>query len=116
MSDWKPIGPDTPKDRPILGWCVDVDDHETKPDGTARMSIYLAHAEGMGRVEDGPHVLVWGGAFDDSSWEYPNQASLPDWWFLSGSEFEMAANPTHWMDIPPEPRRVVEPVRRKEGV
>lgn len=65
-----------------------------------RLTLYGAHTEGLSHVDDGPHVLVWGGAFDDSTWESPD-ACLPDWWFLNGSEFEVTANPTHWMPLPP---------------
>jgi hypothetical protein len=28
---------------------------------------------------------------------------MPDWWFRLGSEFEEAANPTHWMPLPALP-------------
>ena len=100
-DDWTPAGnpmKSAPKDRPILAWC----DHEADPfvgeDG--RLTLYAAHAEGLGHAPNGFHILEWGGSFDDSTWEYPNQASLPDWWFVAGSEFEMAANPIVWWELP----------------
>jgi hypothetical protein len=55
----------------------------------------------MGRVTWGPQILVWGGAWADS-WE-DGGGSLPDWWFRAESEFEEAANPTHWMPLPAPP-------------
>ena len=30
-------------------------------------------------------------------------AHMPDWWFVAGSDFECAANPTHWMPLPAPP-------------
>lgn len=104
MSQWQTI--DTaPKDRPILAWC----DHEADPweagrtpDGRRRLTLYAAHAEGMGHAPTGWHIVEWGGAFDDSTWEEPG-ANLPDWWFVAGSEFEVAANPTHWQPLPEPP-------------
>jgi hypothetical protein len=104
--NWQPIE-SAPKDRPILGWCVhDADPYfagETS-DGRSYLTTYGGHCEGMSHVEDGPHVLVWGGAYDDSTWEYPSQSGLPDWWFRHGSEFEEAANPIYWMEIPETPK------------
>lgn len=28
---------------------------------------------------------------------------MPDWWFVVGSDFECAANHTHWMPLPAPP-------------
>lgn len=106
MSDktMRPIA-DAPKDHPILAWC----DHEADPyiiedlpDGRTRLTLYAAHAEGTSHAPTGWHIIEWGGGFDDSTWEYPG-AYLPDWWFVAGSEFEVAANPTHWTDLPEQP-------------
>ena len=99
---WLPM--DTaPKDgTPILALCVHDADPEYSAysaDGRTMLSLYAAHAEGLERVQDGPHVLVWGGGFDDSTWECPG-ASLPDWWFQYGSDFEIAAYPIGWLPIP----------------
>ncbi len=103
---WRPIET-APKDRPILAWC----NHEADPlvagetpDGRTTLTLYAAHGEGLSYAPTGWHILEWGGAFDDSSWEHPNQSSLPDWWFVAGSEFEVAANPTHWMPLPEPPK------------
>lgn len=96
---WLPIE-SAPTDRPIVGWCKH---YEAQPDERGRLDTYHGHAEGLGHVEDGPHVIEWGGAYDDSTWEFPNQASCPDWWFRFGSEFEEVANPTHWMPLPEAP-------------
>lgn len=98
---------EAPKDRPILAWC----DHEADPyileempDGRTRLTLYAAHAEGMSHAPTGWHIIEWGGSWDDSTHESPDGAWLPDWWFVAGSEFECAANPTHWTDLPERPR------------
>jgi hypothetical protein len=93
---WQPIESAT-KDKPILGWCVHEADPYFRENGD--LTLYGAHVEGLSHVEDGPHVLVWGGGFDDRSYEEPNGGWLPDWWFRSDSDFEIAANPTHWKPI-----------------
>ncbi|AKR55744.1 Phage protein [Devosia sp. H5989] len=86
-----------PKDRPILAWC----DHEADPyhDGD-RLTIYAAHAEGLSYAPTGFHIVEWGGGFTDVGEYGVVEASLPDWWFVCGSEFECAANPTQWCDLP----------------
>jgi len=98
---WQPIET-APKDgTPIFGWCVHAADPYFLDDGK-RLTLYGSHTEGLGHVQDGPNVVVWGGAFDDSTWEAPG-AKLPDWWFQHGSDFEVTANPTHWMPLPAAP-------------
>ena len=54
-------------------------------------------AESLSHVEDGWHVLVWGGAWDDRSLEDPGAGWLPDWWFVNDGTFEVAANPIGWL-------------------
>lgn len=98
---WQPVET-APKDRPILGWCVDGADPGIDRDG--RCSPYRAHAEGLSHVEDGPHVLEWGGEYSESDWESGTSCYIPAAWFQYGSEFEIAANPTHWMPIPEGPK------------
>jgi len=98
-AKWQPM--DTaPTDRPILGWCIHEADPYFKSADGLNLTIYGGHSEGLSHVEDGPHVLEWGGSWDDRSHEDPNGGWMPDWWFLSGSEFEVAANPVAWMPIP----------------
>lgn len=90
-----------PKDKPILAYCnheIDICYDET----TKRLTIYAAHYDGMSHCETGWHIVEWGGEFDDSTWEQPG-AHLPDWWFVAGTDFEVAANPTHWMELPTPP-------------
>lgn len=97
FESWRPMK-SAPKDRPILAWCVS--DCCEPPCGTgSSLCLFHAHAEGLSESELGPHVVVWGGSFDDSTWEYPNGAYLPDWWFRFGSDFEEAANPIAWKPI-----------------
>ncbi|HIV77306.1 MAG TPA: hypothetical protein H9899_07260 [Candidatus Sphingomonas excrementigallinarum] len=90
-----------PQDRPILGKCSDKcgssDCGYHTGTGTS-LCLYHAHADGLSRVSDGPHVVVWGGGWADS--EEDGGGWLPDSWFRSDSEFEVAANPVAWMEIP----------------
>lgn len=86
-----------PKDRPILAWCDHEADSEYEPDGK-RLTLYAAHREGLSNVGTGFRVIVWGGGFYDS--EEDGGAHLPDWWFLDDGNFETAANPTAWWDLP----------------
>jgi len=86
-----------PHNRPILGWCK----HDSDPyhEGPTSLTTYGAHCEGIGRVEDGPHVIVWGGGYTDVGEYGVIEASCPDWWFRFGSEFEEAAAPVAWAGI-----------------
>lgn len=108
-----------PKDRPILAYCNhEADPWEGQPttDGRSTLTLYAAHAEGLSHAPTGFHIVEWGGAFDDSSWEYPNESCLPDWWFVAGSEFEVAANPTHWMPLPDAPLSTDPSVAEKSAL
>ena len=94
-----------PKDRPILGLCRDECGDPRcglqTGQGSYTLCLYHGHADGLGHVSDGPHVLEWGGAWDDSTHEYAG-GWMPDWWFRTDSEFEAVANPVAWMEIPSE--------------
>jgi len=108
---WIPIGEmskerreQAGKGRLILGWCV----HDADPyfvgeragptaGSTTRLTLYGGHCEGIGHVEDGPHILEWGGGWSDSVED--GGGYMPDWWFLSGSGFEAVAFPTHYKEI-----------------
>ena len=108
---WQDIST-APKDRPILGWCVhDADPYFIEPEdasGRSRLTLYGGHTEGLSHVSDGPHVLVWGGAWDDSTHEYSG-GWMPDWWFRSDSDFEVTANPILWKEIGEPPAASVSP-------
>ena len=82
---------------PSCGYCED----KYLKDQPTGLCTYHAHAEGLASAEDGPCVVAWGGSWEDS-WE-DGGGSMPDWWFQHGSEFEVAANPTHWMPLPKPP-------------
>lgn len=103
-AGWQPIET-APKDKPILAWC------ETEcgdPDcaygggGSSRLCLYHGHAEGLSFAPTGVHILEWGGSWDDRTHKYDG-GHMPDWWFVVGSEFEQAANPTHWQPLPEPP-------------
>jgi hypothetical protein len=100
LGAWLPIATAPRDGTPIVGWCVHAADPYYLDDGK-RLTIYGGHTEELGHVTDGPHVVVWGGAFD-STWEEP-VARMPDWWFQYGSSFEVTANPTHWLPLPAPP-------------
>ena len=96
------IDTDTPRKGQILAWC----DHDAdtyfeggKPDARARLTTYAAHADGMSRAPTGFHILEWGGAYNENTHEFDG-GSMPDWWFVAGSDFEVAANPILWWPLP----------------
>lgn len=92
-AGFNPNMAEAPRDRPILGWCVHSANAYRLSD--SHLTTYGAHCEGMGHVGDGPHVLEWGGEWDDADDGY-----IPNWWFRRGSEWEEAANPIGWIAIP----------------
>ena len=112
-AQWQSIET-APKDKPIVGWCVHEADLYFYADvynvinGSVKLTTYGAHCEGLNHVQDGPHVLEWGGAWDDRSYDNPDGGYVPNWWFQTGTEFETVANPTHWMDIPESPLNIVK--------
>lgn len=97
-----------PKDRPILAYCNHEADTFHTDDGK-HLTLYAAHCEGLSHAPTGFHIVEWGGCWADS--EDDGGGWLPDWWFVVGSEFEQAANPTHWMELPPPPKQEKTDVR-----
>lgn len=72
----------------VLAYC----EHDNELHGE-RLSTYLGHCQGLSYVEDGYHVLEWGGGYTDYD-AYDNPIHIPDWWFQYGSQFEVVARPT----------------------
>lgn len=93
MMKWQPIETAPRDGRPIIGLCRHSEDSFLQDDG--RLTVYAAHGEGLGQVPDGPHILCWGGEYDD-----PDDGYIPAWWFRYGSEWEEVANPTCWAPVP----------------
>lgn len=100
-EDPRPIN-EAPKDQPILAWC----DHEADPyvedKATGRLTLYGAASEVNGHAPTGWHIIEWGGAWTDTSEYGVVEAEMPDWWYVVGSEFEVAANPICFYEMPPE--------------
>jgi hypothetical protein len=91
---WYPME-SAPRDgTPIVGQCVHAADPYFIEDGK-QLTTYGAHAEGLGHVPDGLHVVVFGGEFTDDDGGY-----IPAWWFRSDSDWEAVANPIMWAPIP----------------
>ena len=94
-----------PRNRPILVMCSsecnDVHCGYSKvfvePLGRKTLCMYHAHAEGLSAYGSGPAIVVWGGGWEDGYED--GGGSMPDWWFIYGSECEVAANPIAWYDI-----------------
>jgi hypothetical protein len=79
---------------PVVGYCVHLSDAFQSSETT--LTPYSAHSEDLGHVPDGPHVIVWGGSYDDDM-----RGAIPDWWFRAGSDWEEPAAPIAWLPIPP---------------
>ena len=108
-----------PKDgTTILAWCV----HAADPYHVDEKSLtaYGAHCEGLSHVEDGAHVVQWGGGSWESTDGYGSGYLIPDWWFRFGSEWEETANPIAWMPIclptrPPVGTRIASLTAKETG-
>ena len=90
-----------PKDgTAIVGWCHHASDPYHDGD---RLTDYGANVEGLGHVEDGPHVIEWRASVWESQDEYGSGYWIPGCWYSPASE--VAANPVAWMPLPapPEP-------------
>jgi len=101
---WQPIET-APRDRLILAWC----DHEADPYSRddINLTTYAAHAEELSHAPTGHHIVEWGGGWAESYED--GGGEMPDWWFVAGSEFEVVANPTHWMPLPAAPANPEDP-------
>lgn len=102
MSEWQSIET-APKDKPILAWCNHDADPYVEDAQTGRLTTYGAHCEGLAYATDGYNVVEWGGETSEYGEYNELLYSIPDWWFVVGSDFEVAANPTHWMPLPEPP-------------
>lgn len=98
-TPWRPMGTAPRDGTKILGLCVH-DEGIYYHNGQTRLTTYAAHAEGLAHVEDGLHVLEWGGEYREYDWESQIDIYIPPWWFLSNSGYEIVANPIAWMPIP----------------
>lgn len=85
---------------PIIGLCRHDADLYINDEGD-QLTTYRAHCEGLVHVEDGIHVLVWGGEYQEGDWE-SGYTTVPAWWFLNDGHFETPANPTHWLPLSPK--------------
>lgn len=94
---WQPIAT-APKDRPILAYCNHEADTFTEDDGKT-LTAYAASCEGLSNAPTGVHLVEWMEGYSEYD-GYGDGFKCPDWWFVSGSDGEVAVNPTHWAEIP----------------
>jgi len=83
-----------PKSVPIFAYCEHLADPYVDPHDDRRLTVYGAHCEDLARAKDGFHIVEWGGSYVDED------CSIPDWWFVAGSDFETVANPIMWWPLP----------------
>ena len=110
--DWQPIVT-APKDRPI--WVFY--DHDADPyfDGESKLTPYGAACEaGVCKHGKGQCAAEWADDYkeDVSSDGWGPRHTVPGWWFEEGSNFEIAVNPTHWMEKPADPPIGTNPSQR----
>lgn len=93
-----------PKDgTPILAWCLDK---RYCGGGTCTKDTlceFHFQAEGFSAAETGFHVIIWGGG---GYYESDSESNITDWWFVRGTKFEIAANPSCWAVLPPPPETI----------
>lgn len=65
-----------------------------------QLTIYMAHAEMFGRINDKEHVLEWGGEYSDHDGNSRHSWTMPNWWFRTDTDFAQAAYPTHIVLLP----------------
>jgi len=102
---WQPIET-APKNKPILAWCKHDADPYVEDAQTGRLTTYGAHCEGLSYASDGYNVVEWGGETSEYGDYNELLYIIPGWWFVVESEFEVAANPTHWMPLPEPPEEI----------
>jgi hypothetical protein len=101
MIDWTPRPMDSaPRDgTPILACCQHAADPYVE-EGVDHLTAYGSHCEAFGHVADGWHVVEWWTVRHENEGESLPPTVLPAWWFLSGTEGEMPANPVAWLPVP----------------
>jgi len=92
-----------PKDgTPILVFSRHDADPFYNPDGKT-LTPYRCYCEANGSADDGFHIVEWkDGDSDYDEWS-GRSYTWPAWWFVVGSDGEIAVNATHWMPLPPSP-------------
>ena len=94
----RPIDEYRPEMGKVLAWCCHAEDDYVLEEGK-RLTTYGAHAEGVGHVEDGFHLVGWGGMYHDEDFG-GSPYTISDWWFVVGTDFDIVANPTHFWVLP----------------
>lgn len=98
---WRPIA-DMPKclSEIIAYCCHDADPYYSADEG---LTAYGAACDAFVHASDGVHILERIPEYTDGSYDC-GYTTYPAYWAVKGSDGEVAANPTHWMPVPKNPK------------
>jgi hypothetical protein len=100
----RPIS-EAPAGLKLVAWCDHEADPYQDPHDDNRLTTYGAHVEGMSHAKDGWNVVEWlPGQFYGNAMAGEPEYYMEAWWFVHGTDGEVAANPIGWvLALPDKP-------------